>query len=255
MSARGEPYSVAARRLGVPAEDASPAMALAACARATLDEPSARMAVRLVIDLPGVRTAGPRDAPGRGGVLGLGRKLLWSLLHDGTHVAGEGFAEPAAWRYMVAAGQLGGFVCRGEAVAQGRHGWRVRSLSSELSPPASLHWLWPLWALTGTVTAREVGIETVRGVACRQLAAEVDLSAAAAGDGQGWPAAFRPGPGAPVTAALAVWIGGRRVRRVRYAESGRGEVSPGTGGQLSAVTVELWDFGASTAHLDWSRFP
>jgi hypothetical protein len=118
-----------------------------------------------------------------------------------------------------------------------------------------MHWLWPLWALTGTATARTVSTEAVRGVACQQLIVEVDLARALEAGGEGWPASFFPGPEAPTTAALAVWIDEQHVRRVRFSQSWGGEVSPEPADRVSRVEVELWDFGASTAHLDWSRFP
>ena len=118
-----------------------------------------------------------------------------------------------------------------------------------------MHWLWPLWALTGTATARTVGTEAVRGIACQQLIVEVDLARALEAGGEGWPASFCPGPEALTTAALAVWIDEQHVRRVRFSQLTRGEVSPEPADRVSTVEVELWDFGTSVAHLDWSRFP
>ena len=118
-----------------------------------------------------------------------------------------------------------------------------------------MHWLWPLWALTGAATVRAVGPEAVRDIACQQLMVEVDLGHALAAGGARWPASFRPGLEGLTTAELAVWIDGQHVRRVRFSSSGRGEVSPELTGQLATVEIELWDFGTSVAHLDWSRFP
>jgi hypothetical protein len=231
---------------------------VAACARTTLAEPGARMGVQVVIGLPGVETADTPPDQRRGGASGLARRLLGGLVHQGTHIAGEGFAEPAGRRYLIDAGPLGGFVCRAGAVDQGRHGWRVPPPGAESDQVTVMHWLWPLWALTGTVSARAVGAETVRGVPCQQLIADTDLARAVAAGGDGWPASFRPGPQAPTTAALAVWIDGGHVRRVRYSEPAGGQVrpvSPGPADQGSTVEVELWDFGAAVAPLDWSRFP
>jgi len=256
MAASGEPYSVAARHLaGSGAAGGSMAAKVAACARATLDEPGARMGIRLVTELPWAETAeAPRDQR-RGGAQGLARRLLGTLLHNGTHVAGEGFAEPAARRYMTDCGRVGGFVCREGAVDQGRHGWRVPPPRRQSDQVTVMHWLWPLWALTGTATARTVGTETVRGIACQQLIVEADLGRALEAGGQGWPASFGPGPEASTTAAMAVWIDEQRVRRVRFSQSARGEVSPEPADRVSTVEVELWDFGTSVAHLDWLRFP
>jgi hypothetical protein len=255
MAASGEPYSVAARRLaGFGTAGGSPAQ-VAACARATLDEPGARMGIRLVTELPWVETAETPREQRRGGAQGLARRLLGALLHDGTHVAGAGFAEPAARRYMIDGGKVGGFVCRAGAVDQGRHGWRVPPPGRESDQAAVMHWLWPLWALTGAATARTVGTDAVRGIACQQLIVEVDLAHAREAGGAGWPASFCPVPAGLTTAALAVWIDDQHVRRVRFSQAAGGEVSPEPAGRGSKVEVELWDFGTSVARLDWSRFP
>jgi hypothetical protein len=255
MAASAEPYSVAARHLaGFRAAGGSMAEQVVACARATVDEPGARMRIRLVIDLPWVQAAETPREQRRGGAQGLARRLLGSLLRTGTHIAGEGLAEPAARRYMIDAG-FGGFVCREGAVDQGRHGWRVpppRRLSDQVTV---MHWLWPLWALTGAVTARAAGTEAVRGAACQLLIVEADLGRAAEAGGAGWPASFGPGPDAPATAALTVWIDEQHVRRVRFSPPARGEAGPEPADRVATVEVELWDFGTSVAHLDWSRFP
>jgi hypothetical protein len=255
MAASGEPYSVAARHLaGSGAAGGSVAATVAARASATLEEPGARMGIRLVTVLPWVETAETPREQRRGGAQGLARRMLGALLHDGTHVAGEGFVEPAARRYMIDCG-FGGFACRAGAVDQGRHGWRVPPPRKESDQATVMHWLWPLWALTGTTTARAVGPESVRGTACQQLIAEVDLARALEAAGEGWPASFRPGPEASTTAALAVWIDEQRVRRVRFSQPAHGQVRPEAAGRGSTVEVELWDFGTPVAHLDWTRFP
>ena len=259
MAASGEPYSVAARHLAGPGAAEPPIAAkVAACASATAGEPGARMGIRVVIGLPWVETAETPPEQRRGGVQGLARRLLGALVHEGTHIAGEGFAEPAARRYMIDGGGLGGFVCREGIVEQGRHGWRLGRPRGESDQVTVMHWLWPLWALTGTVTARVVGTEAVRGVSCQRLIAEADLARALEAGGNGWPSSFRPGAGAPATAALAVWIDDQHVRRVRFTQSSPGEVSPepaDRADRVSTVEVELWDFGTSVARLDWSRFP
>ncbi len=256
MAASGEPYSVAARHLaGLGGADGLMAPTVAARARATLDEPGARIGIRLVMELPWVEAPGTPREQRRGGIGGVARRLLGTLLHDATHVAGEGFAEPAARRYMVDAGTLGGFVCRAGAVVQGRHGWRVSPLPAPSDQAVIMHWLWALWALTGAVAARPVGPEEVRGTACQHLIVEVDLTRALEAGGEGWPATFRPGPEAPAAAALAVWIDEEHVRRVRFGYSASGDVSPQLVGGFATVEVELWDFGTSVANLDWSRIP
>jgi hypothetical protein len=261
MAASGEPYSVAARHLAGPGAAEPPTAApVAACARLTAAEPGARMGIRVTIGLPWVETEETPPEQRRGGVQGLARRLLGTLVHEGTHIAGEGFAEPAARRYMIDGGSAGGLVCREGIVEQGRHGWRLGRPRGESDQVIIMHWLWPLWALTGTVTARVVGTEAVRGVSCQRLTAEADLARALEAGGNGWPASFRPGAGVPATAALAVWIDGRHVRRVRFTQSSSGDVGPepepaDRADRVSTVDVELWDFGTSVAGLDWSRFP
>jgi hypothetical protein len=259
MAASGEPYSVAARHLVGPGAAEPPLAAkVVACASATAGEPGARMGTRVVIGLPWVETAETPPEQRLGGVQGLARRLLGALVHEGTHIAGEGFAEPAARRYMIDGGGLGGFVCREGIVEQGRHGRRLGRPHGESGQDIVMHWLWPLWALTGTVSARVVGTEAVRGVSCQQLIAEADLALALATGGNRWPSSFRPGAGAPATAALAVWIDDQHVRRVRFTQSSSGEVSPEPAdrtSRVSTVDIELWDFGTSVARLDWSRFP
>jgi hypothetical protein len=263
MAASGEPYSVAARHLvgfgAAGGSMAAMAAKVAACASATLDEPSARMGIRWFIDLPWVEAPETPPEQRRAGAQGLARRLLGALLRTGTHAAGEGFAEPAARRYMIDCG-FAGFVCREGAVDQGRHGWRVRPSRPEATQVTATHWLWSLWALTGTATARIVGTEAVRGVACQHLIVEVDLARALEAGGEGWPASFSSGPEVPTTVALAVWIDEQHVRRVSFSNSAHGKVSPEPAERVSAdrastVEVELWDFGTSVAHLDWSRFP
>ena len=156
MAASGEPYSVAARHLVGPGAAEPPIAAkVAACASATAGEPGARMGIRVMTGLPWVETAETPPEQRRGGVQGLARRPPGTLVHEGTHIAGEGFAEPAARRYMIDGGGLGGFVCREGIVEQGRHGWRLGRPRGESGQVIVLHWLWPLW--TGTVTARVVG--------------------------------------------------------------------------------------------------
>jgi len=259
MAASGEPYTVAARHLIGPGAVEPPIAAkVAACASATAGEPVARMGIRVGIGLPWVETAETPPEDRRGGVQGLARRLLGALVHEGTHIAGEGFAELAARRYMIDGGGLGGFVCREGIVEQGRHGWPLGRPRGESDQVIVMNWLWPLWALTGTVTARVVGMETVRGVSCQRLIAEADLTRALEAGRNGWPSSFGPGTEVPATAALAVWIDDQHVRRVRFTQSSAGEVSPESADRadrVSTVDVELWDFGTSVARLDWSRFP
>jgi hypothetical protein len=259
MAASGEPYSVVARHLaGFEAAGGTTAAEVAACARATLDELGARMGIRLVTKLPWIETPQTPREQRRGGVQGMARRLLGAFLHDGTHVTGEGFAEPAGRRYLIDAGpSLGGFVCREGVAYQGRHGWRVGPPRQVRYPMTAAHWLWPLWALTGTAAVRTVGTEAVRGIDCQQLMVEVELALALEAGGKGWPAYFGSGPEAPATAGLAVWIDGEHVRRVRFMTGARGKVSPelADADRVSTIEVELWDFGTSVAHLDWTRFP
>src|SRR6201999_3687794 len=97
MAASGEPYSVAARQLaGLESAGDSLATRVGARARATLSEQSARMRVPSVTELPGVEIPETPPQQRRAGALGMARRLLGTFLYGGTHVDGEGFAEPAA---------------------------------------------------------------------------------------------------------------------------------------------------------------
>jgi hypothetical protein len=239
MAAGGEPYSVAARRVGT-ADPAGPAMAtdeIIARADRTLTAPGARMEFRIETELP-ARPPRPRPRPRPfGRLVRRAGRAAWERVAPGvdaaslreafTHQVGAGFLEPAAGRYQVDFGAYAQMYADGQlfggqpgATLQARH--HDRRGSRDAHDPLGM-----LLLLRGTNEARLAGDETVRGTSCRV----VEVRAGSTG--------------------LTVWIDDEHVRRVRFEEHARGE--PPTVSRT--VTLELWDFGPPAEPLDWSRLP
>ena len=100
-----------------------------------------------------------------------------------------------------------------------------------------------LWLLPSVTGAAVDGTDTVRGTACRRLAAHVDMARPRQLSREGCgPRQFERLRALPLTA----WIGGQGVRRIRFE---RGAPAP------HRTTLELWDVGAPVGNLDWSRLP
>jgi hypothetical protein len=256
MSASGEPYSVAARKLDAtpPPGDAIVDEVIARV-NATLAASSAWFEYRRDTDsaLPERaerreqehaerRDQRQRPRPGPVGRLAsraartvwdrfspevspaaFGGKLRESFLHH----AGAGFAEPSADRYQVDYGgyaQLyaGGQLWGGPSGAPMRAGNRSRATE----PVSDLLVL--LRLLRGVTHARYTGEQTLRETPCR--IATVQASAD----------------------AYLVWIDDEHVRRIQYERHGG---SRHGGSWTVTTTFELWDFGVPAGSLDWSHFP
>jgi hypothetical protein len=245
MAAGGEPYSVAARRVGAtdPARQpaaAGPAVAadeIIARANRTLAAPGARIEFRIDTGWP-ERPARPRPRPGPfGRLVRRAGRAAWERIAPGvdaaslreafTHQVGAGFLQAAAGRYQIDFGAYAQLYADGQlfggqpgVTLQGRH--HDRRGSRDAHDPLGL-----LMLLRDTSEARLAGDETVRGTSCR--VAEVRTGAT----------------------GLTVWIDDEHVRRVRFEEHASGE--PPTVSRT--VTLELWDFGPPAEPLDWSRLP
>jgi hypothetical protein len=224
MSASGEPYSVAARKLS---DDAEPGDAVVSLLRdrvdATFAAPGARVQLRLETNL-GTRkdirarlarfvgdAALKRIVPGMGGSVA-GRQA-------------EGFIEPPTGRYQVYWGGYATVVTNGRQFF-GRPGELVEEHPSPDSDEGDDSLLEPLAGMRGAASARFSGEDIVRGTPCRVITAET-------GSGE-----------------FTVWVDDVYVRRIST-KSAR----PGLWGMVTAeVTLELWDFGVATGSLDWSRF-
>jgi hypothetical protein len=269
MASSDEPYSVAARRLAAAEPDlgeedstepdsAGPdAAAVIACVERTLAAPSARVISRLDLELPGTTEADRRHARG---LRGLARRGLGSFFNLFLHQTREGFAEPAAQRYMV------GQRAHAELFAAGRlYRGRPGRLLTTLTPDrpgdgedVDHNLFWPLWALSGATAASFDGTEMVQDSLCRRYVVQADLDRAAAGGQAGsgdWPVRFVKEPRPPHPPALTVWTDGQYVRRVRFANQAVNDISPDLNGYGSLIHVELWDFGVPVTQLDWSRLP
>ena len=262
MASRDEPYSVAARRLAAtdppgPAEAARPDLAVVtACVQRTLGAPSARIRSRLDLELPGTTDEDRRQARG---LRGLVRRGLGSLFSPFLHSSHEGFAEPAAQRYQVAHRAHAELFADGR-LYRGRPGRPLTTLTPDRpgdGEDVDHNLLWPLWALAGATATTPDGTETVRDSTCQRYTVPVDLDRAAAAGHSGsgdWPVFLVKGP-PPQPPEFMVWTDGQYVRRVRFATKSANLITPDLDGYGSRAELELWDFGVSVAHLDWSRLP
>jgi hypothetical protein len=224
MSASGEPYSVAARKL---TDDAGPSDPVVSLLRdridATLAAPSARVQFRFESNL-GTRkdlrarlarfvgdTALKLIVPGMGGSVA-GRQ-------------GEGFIEPPTGRHQI---YWGGYttVVTGGREFFGRPGEPVEEHPATDSDEGEEPLLEPLADMRGAASARFSGEDFVRGTPCRVITAET-------GSGE-----------------FTVWVDDVHVRQMSSKSA-----TPSLWGTVTAeVTIELWDFGVATEALDWSRF-
>jgi len=270
MAASGEPYSVAARNLGADGPVGDPATGdaaavgeIVACADRTLAAPSAQIAFRQDWNLPAGWRRSSRPGAGTGGPAGrlarLVGKAVWERATRGLefgHIAGEGFLEPAAGRYMIGYGSFAQVYTDGKTFG-GRSGRSPRTLRR--SPPhmRAGEVLWLLRLLPGTTDARPEGAEMLHGTSCRKFAIRVDLARAAAASGGDLPTPSAISSGQPPELALSAWIDGQHIRQVRFADYGPKDPKPRlrNPGVFKELTLELWDFGVSLADLDWSREP
>src|SRR3954470_8811656 len=102
----------------------------------------------------------------------------WFDERDPGHLTAEGIMEPPARRHMIDFGSYA------EVYKDGRR-WGGRSGRSLATldpwpPDRQIDLWWLLEALGGVVDAKLEGEETLHGVACRRLAASVDLARASA---------------------------------------------------------------------------
>lgn len=257
MSTSDEPYSVAARRLAGEPDPIEPDLALVtACVVRTLGAGSARAGARLDLELAGTTEADRQQARG---LRGLVRRGLGTLASPFLHQSREGFAEPAAQRYQVAQRAHAELFADGR-LYRGRPGRSLASLTLDRpgdGEDVDHNLLWPLWALAGTTSARLDGTESVRDSTCQRYTVQVDLDRAAAAGHSGsadWPVLLVKGP-PPRPPEFMVWTDGQYVRRIRFAKKSGNVITPGLDGYGSRAELELWDFGVSVAHLDWSRLP
>jgi hypothetical protein len=219
------------------------------CVDRTRDEASAR-----VVFVRGHDFEWPRSKR-RGGLLRPAGKAVrivgraaWRRVSGGFnwgHVEAEGYIEPRARRCMLDHGGFAQLYKDGE--------WWSGASGAPLAPvhhdgqriQQDVWWL--LDIALGAFEATDVGVDDVRGTKCRRIRVTVDMARAsdAAGAGLAVPLVERFDELRAIP--VEVWIDGERLRRVRH--------TAGREGLEQTVVLELWDFGADTAGLDWSRLP
>ncbi len=225
MTASGEPYSVAARKLADEADpsDAAAISLLADRVNATLAAPSARIQFRVETDL------GTRGDLRAKLVRGIGNAVLKrfvpGLEASVGGMAGEGFIEPPDGRYQIYWGGYATVVTGGRQFF-GRPGEPVEEHPSPDINSGDDSLLEPLEYIRSGASARFIGEEIVRGTPCRVIAVEKG------------------------SRQFTVWLDDDYVRRIRE-KSAKSSVWGKFRGQ---ATLELWDFGVATGTLDWSRF-
>jgi hypothetical protein len=237
MAASGEPYSVAARKLGGTGGAGHAARdEVIARVEATLAAPSARYEVRMQM------TADPVTAPARDGhrhgpfrrLAGASVTAAWDRIVPGQARArlrtasrgiARGIIEPSARRFQH------------HQVRQdyGMPGMLMALRPSEVDPAPDAYGaagqdpLELLTRLRPVTAARYAGEETVRGARCRKI------TITASG----------------TTAVLTAWTDGEHVRQIQA-------VTPKTTQRLAVtvlatttVTAQLWDFGVPADSMDW----
>jgi hypothetical protein len=256
MAASGEQYSVAARHHaeGQRPDDDAALSEIIACAVRTLAAPGARMAYgHEWQNLPSLSEMAPAVR-----LVGAAVRTVWRRIapdRDLRRGRAEGFAEPAAGRYMIDHGGLSE-VCIGGTTFTGLSGRALAALRPDAADHESGDALWSLRLVPGVTEAAFEAAETLHDTACRRFAVRVDTARAATASPvklrvpHG--ASPRPGP----SLALIVWIGRQYVHQVRLRQGASGAPpDQASAGLTKVLTLELWDFGVPTEHLDWSRLP
>ena len=241
MAASGEPYSVAARKLGRTGAAGEAARdEVITRMEATLAAPSATIEVRKQITVgPAAARDRPRgpfrrlaDAAVRGGWNRVVPEQARTPLRTASSGSALGVIEPSARRFQYVVFRQ----CRYSALAQLALGLDM-ALGLDSGPAQSAHSapgedpLELLIRLRPVTTARYAGEETVRGARCRKIAVTAG--------------------GTP--AALTVWVDGEHVRQVQAVTSAKAKRIAVTVVATTTVTAQLWDFGVPVDSVDFRR--
>lgn len=242
-----------------PASGAAAAREIIACTERTLAAASAR--VELHWEVKVAPDAWPRPQGWRGGVLRFAvsaakplAKVWWAHATrrlesargwPSGHMVSEGIAEPARGRYMIDYGAYAELHAEGKTFG-GRSGLPLQRLQPRPERGRVGDVLWLLRLPTGTTSASLDGSDTLHGVVCRRLAAQVNMARASAASEHGLATPqvdrFEELQALPVT----VWIDGQHLRRVRFEQTGQ---------PSRTLTLDLWEIGIPVSELDWSRLP
>ena len=241
MAGSGEPYSVAARKLGRTGTAGETARdEVITRVEATLAAASARLEVRKEI-MAGPATAPARDrrspfrrlarAAVRGGWDHVVPEQARTLLRPALSGSALGVIEPSARRFQYVV-----FKQHPSALAQLALGPGA-GLGLDAGPPQSAGSapaedpLELLARLRPVTAARYAGEETVRGTRCRKIAVTAD--------------------GTP--AVLTVWVDDEHVRQIQAVTSKKAKRIAVTVLATTMVTAQLWDFGVPVDSMDWRR--
>jgi len=242
MAASGEPYSVAARKLGrtAAADQAAARDEVISRVQTTLAASSARFEVcKEVTAGPGTVAVQDRHRPGPFKRLaGSAAKTAWDYVvpeqaRMRLRTAGPGMArgiiEPSARRFQ--RHQVAwdpGMLALTMFISRPQQGLdSVPNAHVEKEDPLEL-----LMCLRSVTAARYAGQETVRETRCRKIAVTVSGT----------------------TAGYAVWVDNEHVRQIRA-------VTPATERGVvtmlvtTTVTAQLWDFGVPVDSMDWPALP
>lgn len=161
------------------------------------------------------------------------RLAHWVVKNEAAALDAEGVIDFQRRRYMMDFGSYAILYADGRQWG-GASGRRLATLRAE--EPKEIVPLWLPDLLDGVRAATEVGVETVRGAACRHFEADVDPAHAASVLSGDWLTQWVERP-------VDVWIDDAHVRRICAWARSREQ------------TLELWDFGLPVEQLDWTRLP
>ena len=242
MAASGEPYSVAARKLGgTGAADEAARDEVITRVEATLAAASARYEVRMQItaDLATEPVQdGHRHGPFRR-LAGAAVTAAWghvvpeqarTRLRTASSGIAMGIIEPSARRFQHHRVRQD-YGMPGMVMAVGL---RDVDPAPDAYGAAGEDPLELLMRLRSVTAARYAGEETVRKARCRKIAVTVTVSG--------------------TTAVFTVWVDGEHVRQIQV-------VTPKTKRRVvtvvatTTVTARLWDFGVPAGSMDWPPLP
>jgi hypothetical protein len=241
MAAGGEPYSVAARKLGSTgaADEAAARDEVITRAEATLAASSARFEIRKEVTAdPAAASAQDRHRHGPFKRLaGSAVKTAWDHLvpeRDRTRLRtaasgmARGIIEPSARRFQHhQVRQDSGTLALAMVITRPELGGTPNADVIREDP------LELLTRLRSVTAARYAGDETIREARCRKIAATVSGT----------------------TAVFTVWVDNEHVRQIQAVTSKTTERIVVTVLARTTVTAQLWDFGVPADSMDWPALP
>jgi hypothetical protein len=243
MAASGEPYSVAARKLGSTgaADEAAALDEVINRVEATLAASSARFEVRKQV------TADPATAPAQdqrrlgpfkrlaGGAVKTARDHMMpqqarTRLRTAASGMARGIIEPSARRFQRHQVQQDlGTLALAMVITRPELGVdRMPNAHVETEDPLGL-----LIRLRSVTAARYAGEETIREARCRKITVTVSGS----------------------TAGFTVWVDGEHVRQIQAVMLETRDRVVVTVLATTTVTAQLWDFGVPVDSVDWPPLP